>query len=593
MTKPYRTQSLTAYSHRPIAFMARYIALRPLLHTIVLASVLSAVGCALGSQYALKNLVDIISRGDAGLLWHAFVILIGLIVADNLSWRVGGWAASHVFVAVSGDVRRDLFGHVSQHSPAYFADRLPGMLAGRISATSNALFTTETSLAWNVLPPCIAVIGAIFVLGTVNLVMAGSLIAVAALLILAIYKLAKRGTPLHRQYATNAAVVDGELVDVISNMNAVRLFGATMLEQNRLSAKIDAELAARGRSLRYLELLRIFHGIVTAVLTAALLGWALLLWSEGRASPGDIVLVSTLGFVILHGTRDLAVALVDLTQHVARLSEAVATLLVPHTLSDAANARPLVLPHGRGATIEFNDVHFAYPKRLPLLSDFNLRIEPGERVGLVGRSGAGKSTVLLLLQRFYDAQAGRVAINNKDIRELKQDSLRRAIAVVPQDVSLFHRSIRENIRYGRPDASDAEIVAAAEAARCRSFIEAMPEGFDTIVGERGIKLSGGQRQRLAIARAFLKDAPILVLDEATSSLDSESEAAIQNALDRLMRGRSVIAVAHRLSTLQRFDRIVVLDSGRIIDEGSPKDLARRPGPYRDLLERQLGQRQVA
>ncbi len=220
-----------------------------------------------------------------------------------------------------------------------------------------------------------------------------------------------------------------------------------------------------------------------------------------------------------------------------------------------------------------------------MLNGLDLVIEPGQRVGLVGASGAGKSTVLALLQRFYDVTDGRVTIDNQDIRSVTQESLREMVAVVPQDISMFHRSVLENIRYAKPEASEREVLTAASMARC-DFIEALPEGYDTVVGDRGTKLSGGQRQRLAIARALLKDAPILLLDEATSALDTESEAAIQEALDTLMEGRTVIAIAHRLSTLRNFDRIVVMADGQVIDDGSPFDLAHRPGPYRDLLRRQ-------
>ncbi|MDE2008070.1 MAG: ATP-binding cassette domain-containing protein, partial [Rhodospirillales bacterium] len=240
----------------------------------------------------------------------------------------------------------------------------------------------------------------------------------------------------------------------------------------------------------------------------------------------------------------------------------------------------------RAGAVAFEDVRFAYPGRDAVLRGLDLAIRPGERVGLVGPSGAGKSTVLSLLQRFHDVTGGRVTIDGQDIRDVTQDSLRRAMAVVPQDISLFHRSVLENIRYARPEASESDVLAAATAAHCRDFIEALPDGFDTIVGDRGTKLSGGQRQRLAIARALLRDAPILLLDEATSALDSESEHAIQAALERLMRGRTVIAIAHRLSTLAHFDRIVVMEAGRIADQGTPAELAARPGPYRTLLRKQ-------
>jgi ATP-binding cassette subfamily B protein len=292
-----------------------------------------------------------------------------------------------------------------------------------------------------------------------------------------------------------------------------------------------------------------------------------------------------MGFTILHATRDLAVALVDVTQHVARLTEALGALLVPHQLCDTAHAQPL--RQARGA-VAFEAVEFNYPGGGPVLRGVSFAVEPGERIGLVGRSGSGKSTVLALLQRTREAGAGRILVDGKEIADLTQDSLRDAISVVPQDVMLFHRTVLENIRYGKPDASEDEVYAAAAAAGC-NFIADLPEGFETMVGDRGIKLSGGQRQRLAIARAFLRDAPILLLDEATSALDSESELAVQRALDRLMTGRTVIAVAHRLSTLRDFDRILVVENGRIVQDGAPALLERVSGPYRDLLRRQAFQ----
>ncbi len=572
-------------SRRPLGFLAHYVARHPIGHAIVLVSVLTAVMCSVSTQYGMKRLIDAIAAGPqahAGV-WTAFLMLCGLIAADNLLWRVGGWAAARTFVAVTGDVRRDMFGHLSGHSPSYFAERLPGALASRISATANAAFTVENTGAWNVLPPCVAVLFAIGFIGSVNPLMAGVLVALAIGLGAVIYLLARNGTPLHRRFAAAAAGVDGELVDVIGNMGVVRAFGATLREQGRLGARIGTEMGARRSSLIYLEKLRLVHAVMTALLTAGVVGWGILLWQNGQASVGDIVLLTALAFTILHGTRDLAVALVDLTQHLARLEEAIGAVLVPHELPDRADAVPLWIGSGR---VEFEHVRFAYPGRTAVLRDFDLNIAPGQRVGLVGFSGAGKSTVMALLQRFYDVESGNILVDGQDIRAVTQDSLRQAMAIVPQDISLFHRSVLENIRYARPDATQEDVLVAAEMAHCRDFIEALPEGFDTIVGDRGVKLSGGQRQRLAIARALLKDAPILLLDEATSALDSESEMAIQAALDRLMRGRTVIAIAHRLSTLSSFDRIIVMDKGSIVDDGSPAELAARPGPYRELLRKQ-------
>ena len=585
LSAPQR-DGFTALRGRPLAFLFSYILRHPAGHLTVLLSVIVAVTCSVSTQYGMKYLIDIVASGQEAAgnkVWTAFALLCGLVAADNLSWRVGGYAGHRTFVAVTGDIRRDLFRHLAGHSPTYFAERLPGALASRVTSTANAAFTLENTGAWNVMPPSIALVLSICFIGSVNLALAGTLMAIALVLGALVFMMARKGTVRHRDFAEKAAAVDGELVDVIGNFNVVRAFGATFREQRRIGSRIETEMASRRHSLYYLEHIRLVHAVLTALLTAGVVAWGIILWQHGQAKVGDLVLITALAFGILHGSRDLAVALVDLTQHVARLDEAISALLTPHELTDLPDAEPL--PAGPGE-VAFEQVGFAYPGRPAVLNHFDLVIAPGQRVGLVGFSGAGKSTVMALLQRFYDVSAGRICIDGFDIRDVTQDSLRNVMAVVPQDISLFHRSVLENIRYARPNATEAEVLAAAEMAHCRSFIEAMPDGFDTMVGDRGVKLSGGQRQRLAIARALLKNAPILLLDEATSALDTESEQAIQHALDRLMAGRTVIAIAHRLSTLQSFDRIIVMDKGKIVDDGSPAALAARPGPYRDLLRKQ-------
>jgi ATP-binding cassette subfamily B protein len=537
------------------------------------------------TQYGVKFLVDGLSAGPthAGSVWLAFVFLMSLIAADNFLWRIASWTASFTFVGVTGDLRRDIFRHLTGHAPSYFSDRLPGMLTSRITATSNAIFSVENMFVWNVLPPCIATVAAIVLIGTVSLPMSAGLIVIAGGMVVAMFRLAAAGKPLHDDFADKAAAVDGEMVDVINNMPLVRAFCGLSFEHDRFDATVNREVTARGRSLRYLEKLRLTHAAVTVVLTIALLAWAIALWQRGGATTGDVVLVCTLGLSILNATRDLAVALVDVTQHVARLTEAIATLLLPHELRDHPEAEPLIKS---GAAIAFNNISFRYPGGVGVFDKFSLRIQPGQRVGLVGHSGGGKSSLFVLLQRFYDVQQGSITIDGQDISRVTQQSLREAISVVPQDISLFHRSIMENIRYGRPNATDDEVLRAAIAARC-DFVETLPEGLEAMVGDRGVKLSGGQRQRIAIARAFLKDSPILLLDEATAALDSASEEAIREALSRLMRGRTVIAIAHRLATLRNFDRVVMLQAGKIIEDGPPDRLMQGQGPYRDLVTQEM------
>jgi ATP-binding cassette, subfamily B, bacterial len=536
----------------------------------------------------VKILVDTLAGGfhaaTARDAWFGFLLLATLIAADNFLWRVASWIASYTFVAVTGDLRRDLFRHLTGQAPSYFADRMPGTLTSRITATSNAVYTLQNMFVWNVMPPCMATIVAIAFVVTVSAPMAAVLMALAGILVITMFRLAAAGRHLHHEFADKAAAVDGEMVDVVGNMGLVWSFCGTRREHRRLDGAIDREMTARRRSLQYLEKLRLFHAGVTVVLTIALLAWAIVLWENGAATTGDVVLVCTLGLSILHATRDLAVALVDVTQHLARLTEALATLLIPHRLRDHPQATSLVRS---GTNVAFENIAFSYPDGRRVFTDFNLRIEPGQRVGLIGRSGCGKSTLFVLLQRFYDLQGGRIVLGGQDIARVTQESLRAAIAVVPQDISLFHRSIMENIRYGRPDASDADVREAIAASNCASFIEKLPQGAATTVGDRGVKLSPGQRQRIGIARAFLKDAPILLLDEATSALDSESEEAVREALDRLMGGRTVIAIAHRLSSLRNFDRIVVLEGGTVREDGPPQVLVQRKGVYGNLVRKEV------
>ncbi|MBO0750477.1 MAG: ABC transporter ATP-binding protein [Bradyrhizobiaceae bacterium] len=587
VTETTPADDFSRYANRPTAFALRFVCRRFAAHAVILAAVLTAVGCSVGTQYGIKLLVDTLTRqgAEAGAnAWPAFGLLVGFIAADSVLWRLAGFVAHATFVGVTGDVRRDLFRHVTGHAPGYFSGRMPGTLASRLTATSNAVFAVENMYVWNVVPPCVATAVAVSLVGTVSLTMAGTLTVVAGVMVVILFRLAAAGQPLHHDFASKAAAVDGEMVDVIANMPLVLSFCGLGGEYRRFDATVAREMAAHRSSLFYLERLRILHTAITIVLAIGILGWAISLWERGAVTTGDVILACTLGLSVLHATRDLAVALVGVTQHFARLAEALATLLQPHELRDHPEAACLVR---RGASVALEHVVFSYANGDPVFKGLDLRIEPGQRVGLVGPSGGGKSSLLALIQRFYDLHGGRITIDGQDIARVTQESLRASIAVVPQDLSLFNRTAMENIRYGRPDATDAEVVEATEFAGCREFIEALPKGFATVVGDRGVHLSGGQRQRIAIARAFLKDAPLLLLDEATSALDGVSEEAIQDALARLMHGRTVIAIAHRLSTVSNFDRIVVLRTGQVVQDGPPGELMAQEGLYRSLVRREM------
>ena len=386
------------------------------------------------------------------------------------------------------------------------------------------------------------------------------------------------------------AMVTGQVVDTITNIRTVKLFAHARFEDGNA---LEAMKGYRDRVLAYgrvSALFRICLMLIAGLLPVALVGATLWLWTRGAASTGDIVAAGTVSIRLAQMTGWVSFTLMGIYANIGEVEDGMRTLTVPHALTDADSAGEL--PPVRGA-IEFDSVSFAYGRRSGGVDGLSLTIRPGERIGIVGASGAGKSTLVALLLRLYDTEKGAVRIDGIDLRSVTQESLRRQIGMVTQDTAMFNRSARDNIRYGRPDATEAELVEAARAAEAHDFILGLRDnagrsGYEAQLGERGVRLSGGQRQRIALARAFLKDAPILVLDEATSALDSEVEAQIQQALGDVMAGKTVLAIAHRLSTIARMDRIIVLDAGRIVEEGTHEALLARGGRYARFWARQSG-----
>ena len=389
--------------------------------------------------------------------------------------------------------------------------------------------------------------------------------------------------------AASRAAVTGQVVDTITNIKTVKLFAHADHEDH---AALGAMGRFRDRSLDFGWVsagFRFWLMGLAGTLPVLLVGATLVFWTRGQATAGDIAAAGTISLRLAQMTGWVSFTLMGMYSNVGEIEDAIHTLTPPHRLTDAPEATSLAATTG----IRFDGVTFSYGRKTGGLEGIDLDIAPGEKVGVVGASGAGKSTLVALLLRLYDPAEGRVLVGGQDIREVTQESLRRQIGMVTQETAMFNRSARDNIRYGRPDATDEQMIDAARRAEAHEFILGLKDhmgrnGYDAHLGERGVKLSGGQRQRIALARAILKDAPILVLDEATSALDSEVEAAIQHALDQVMEGKTVLAIAHRLSTIARMDRIVVLDEGRIVEEGTHDGAARPRRPLCALLDAAIG-----
>lgn len=572
----------------PERFLRHYLARQWPAYATLATVVIAASLCAVGVQYGMKMLVDaMVPNGAARSVARvagpllAFVALIG---AESLLWRTSAWLGCRATITSGIEIRLDLFHYLSGHSLRFFNEQRSGALGHRVTDMAGSFGALSNRMMWDVAPPLIAFIGAIFIFASIDwrmtLAMAVFFVGVTGALMV----VGRRGRDRHQAYAREAGHASGELIDVLGNIWSVKAFSARAREKARLAERFGVEAAAQRTSWVFVERVKACHDIALVAMAGGTLWWAVTLWSAGRISAGAVVLVSGLTFRILYGSRDLAMALVDMEQQLGRIAETLELFDEPRAVLDPPNARTAPPAH---ALIRFEHVGFGYAEGRPVLHDLDLEIPVGQKVGIVGASGAGKSTILQLVQRLYDTEQGRILIGGVAIDAMAQDALRDLIAVVPQEITLFHRSVMENIRFGRIDATDAEVFAAARAARCDAFIRDLPHGYDELVGERGTRLSGGQRQRIGIARAFLKNAPIVILDEATSALDTASEREVQRAIDELMDGRTVLAVAHRLSTLAHFDRILVVENGRVVEDGHPHELRRRGGAFDTMWRLQV------
>ncbi len=558
---------------------------------MALLALLSAVADVLTPMYA-GRLVDAVASGapsdqtavQAALT--AFWLLVALGVAGTLL-RQGAFLNSLPFTLnMMRGMANESFLRVQRLSSDWHANNFAGSTVRKVTRGMWAVDLLNDTLLTALLPSVVMLVGATVVLG-VNWPLMGLVVGLGAALYIAVtltlmLKLVAPAARLSNAWDTR---MGGALADAVGCNAVVKAFGAEAREEARLKRVIDKWRARTLRAWRRITFNGSIQGLMMTGLQTAMMGASLYLWMTGRASVGDITFAMTMFFVLKGYLREVGMDLRNLQRSVNDMEELVALHALPLGVDDAPEARAIQVTQG---DIRFEDVTFRYgAQRKPLYRNFSMHIAPGERIGLVGHSGSGKTTFIKLIQRLYDLDEGRILIDGQDIALVRQASLRQQIAIVQQEPILFHRSLAENIAYARPDASRAEIEEAARQASAHDFIMALPKGYETLVGERGVKLSGGERQRVAIARAFLADAPILILDEATSSLDSESEVLIQQAMGRLMQGRTTLVVAHRLSTVRALDRLLVMDRGRVIEEGSHDALIRREGGvYRRLFERQ-------
>ena len=574
-----------------IPFVTRHWLQQPRMTLGIAVALLGATAADLFMPLFSGQLVDALTLGPGNAdARHSALVSFGAIVAlgfASIVLRLSGLQLIVPFtLRIMSDVARDAFVRVQRFSTDWHANSFAGSTVRKITRGMWALDLYNDTILLALLPSLSVLLGSMVLLG-LHWGALGGVIALGAVVYVAMTVAFSTRYIAPAARISNAwdTKVGGTLADALSCNAVVKSFGAEAREDGRLMRVVSRWRRRVNRTwLRYNTTAAVQLGVLLC-LRSAVIGGAVLLWMAGKASPGDVTYVLTSYYVIHAYLRDVGMHINNLQHAVNDMDELVAIHGEPIGIVDAADAKPIAVTGGH---IVFDAVTFHYGgHRIALYDRLSVDIRPGERIGLVGRSGSGKTTFVKLVQRLYDVSGGRILIDGQDIAHAKQDSLRSQIAIVQQEPILFHRSLAENIAYGRPGVSRAEIEQAARLANAHEFIMRLPKGYGTLVGERGVKLSGGERQRVALARAFLADARVLILDEATSSLDSESEALIQEAMERLMKGRTAIVIAHRLATVRSLDRILVFDRGRIVEQGNHATLVGKPGGlYRSLFERQ-------
>jgi ATP-binding cassette subfamily B multidrug efflux pump len=593
---PYPAGEPATPPRKLFAFLLHYS--RPLLPWLLLMSVLTGAISALEILFFdfMGDLVDWLGSADRAsflsthgstLLWMGTLVVVVyplLVLVQSLVIH------QTIFGNYPMIARWLSHRYLLRQSVSFFQDEFAGRISQKVMQTALAIRETVMKLMDVFVYVAVYFVGTVILVGRADLrlILPLALWLVGYLVIL--FWFVPRLQRVSMAQSDARAQMTGRIVDSYTNIQTIKLFAHTMREQDYARDAMDEFMVTVHRQMRLVTQLTVSLHTINALLLAGVGGLAVMAWLQGSISLGAIAVAIALVMRIRSMSDWILWEVASLFENIGTVEDGMNTIAQPLAITDGDGARDLEVSRGE---IRFEHLQFHYGRTSKVIEDLSLVIRPGEKVGIVGRSGAGKSTLVNLLLRFYDLEGGRILIDGQDIARVRQESLRRNIGMVTQDTSLLHRSIRDNIRYGRPDADEAQIVEASRRAHADEFIRTLTDakgrsGYDTHVGERGVKLSGGQRQRVAIARVLLKDAPILVLDEATSALDSEVEAAIQEQLYALMEGKTVIAIAHRLSTIAVLDRLVVMDRGRIIETGSHDELLQRDGLYAALWRRQSG-----
>jgi ATP-binding cassette subfamily B protein len=544
--------------------------------------------------FAVKEIVNAIQAHDEamGTLWESlhdpFMFLVYLTIAMALFSRIGGTVLLFVARRIRRMPRIWLFEHLLKHSMDYFSNRHSGALGAKIHDVTHGMAMATWTLLFDFI--------GLFILFSASAVTIGLVYWPLGVMIFAwglVYGFTISGLTIPRIFwiervSRERARITGNIIDSVANIFSLKAYAHADYEKQLLCDVMTAEEKAVTRFGLWGEAIHWVHFILTFFLITGSVYFAVSSYDNGHIDIATISYIFTLVLILSTNARNLTWSLQAFMEYVGQIKDGINTIMHDHEIRDEENAQKLQITEG---AVSFQEVDFGYNAfkgGQKVIHRMSFEIPSGQKLGLVGSSGAGKSTLVSLLLRFYEPDSGQIVIDGQDIANVTQDSLRDAVSVIPQDTSLFHRSLIDNIRYGGLEASDEEVIEAAKQAHAHEFIEGLPDGYQTMVGERGLKLSGGQRQRIAIARAILKNAPILVLDEATSALDSESEALIQESLFTLMQDKTVIAIAHRLSTIAKLDRLIVMDTGRIIEDGTHQELLESGGHYAKLWGMQSG-----